>query len=147
MRLGLAEIFEKVETAKTQEERVNILRQHGHGNTGLLQILVWIGDPSTPWHPDLIKERVTWKVNPYLDQQMILYQSVRKIPRLFFKDGQEMDADKRRLLWVLFLEGIDKDDARVLESVRLRATLPYKAITRKLVMEAFPGLLGEEVPA
>lgn len=147
MRLGIAEIFAKVEEAKTNDERIAILRKHGSeiNNTTLATVLRYAMDPKTSWHPDLPKEKVKWKQNPYLDQQMMLGQMLRMLPRHFFEGSTPMSAEKRTNLWIQFLEGIDYDDARVMECVRLRTTLPYKSITRKLIKEAFPGFLGEEV--
>lgn len=149
MRLGIAEIFAKVEAAETTEERVALLRKHGSeiNNTTLATVLKWCMDADTPWHPDLPKNKVKFRPNPYLDQHMMLAQNLRQIPRHFFEGGTPMSAEKRELLWIKFLESIDKDDARVMEAVRLRTTLPYKSITRKLVKEAFPGFLGEEAKA
>ena len=149
MRLGIAEIFAKVEEATTNEERIAILRKHGSeiNNTTLATVLKYAMDTKTPWHPDLPKEKVKWKPNEFFDQQMMLGQMLRKVPRHFFEGGTPMPAEKRTMLWIQFLEGIDKDDARVMEAVRLRSTLPYKSITRKLIKEAYPGFLGEEVKA
>lgn len=146
-RFGIAEIFAKVEAAETNEQRIALLRKHGSeiNNTTLATVLRYAMDAKTPWHPDLPKEKVKYNPCPFFDQEMMLYQNLKQIPKHFFEDGTPMSAEKRKLLWIQFLEGIDKDDARVMEAVRLRTTLPYKSITRKLVKEAFPGFLGEEV--
>jgi hypothetical protein len=149
MRLGIAEIFEKVEAAETTEQRVAILRKNGSeiNNTTLATVIRWCMDADTPWHSDLPKSKVEYTPNPFFDQHMMLQQSLRQVPRHFFEGGTPMPAEKRELLWIKFLESIDKDDARVMEAVRLRTTLPYKSITRKLIKEAFPGFLGEEAKA
>jgi hypothetical protein len=145
MKLGVAEIFAKIDAAESTDERVAILRKHGTeiNNTALATILRYTLEPQ-PWHPDLPKGKVKFTPSGYLDQQMMLPMTLRKIPRHFFEDSTPMPAEKRINLWVQFLEGLDKDDARVMECVRTRTTLPYKSITRKLVKEAFPGFLGEE---
>lgn len=149
MRLGIAEIFAKVEEASSNEERIALLRKHGPeiNNTSLATVLRYAMDAKTPWHPDLPKTKVTYRPNEFFDQQMILPMQLKMIPRHFFEGGTPMSAEKRELLWILFLESIDKDDARVMEAVRLRTTLPYKSITRKLIKEAYPGFLGEEAKA
>lgn len=145
MRLGIAEIFAKVEEAKTQEEKIAVLQAHGpaKNNTGLSTFLRWMMEKETPWHPDLPEEKVKFVPSPYFDQQIMLYQKIKMIPRHFWEGGTEMPAEKRTNLWIQLLEGLDKDDARLLEAVRRRSTLPYKTITRKLIREAFPGFLEE----
>lgn len=147
MILGIAEIFAKVEEAETAEERVEILRRYAQNNTVLPQILRLTVTKDVPWHPDLPTHRVTYRPSPYLDQQAVLYQQLRKVPGMFFEGARDLPPGKREDLWVIFLESLDKDDARLMESIRLRSTLPYKAITLRLVREAFPGLLHEEVKA
>lgn len=149
MKWGIAEIFAMVEAADSNEARIQILRKNGSdiNNSTLATVIRYCMDADTPWHPDLPTEKVKYNPSGYVDQQMMLYQNIKLLPRHFFAGGTPMPAAKRTNLWIQFLEGIDKDDARVMEAVRLRTTLPYKSITRKLIKEAFPGFLGEEVKA
>lgn len=146
MKLGIAEILQKVEAAETKEDRIAVLRKHGTeiGNTTLFNFLKFTFEKEATWHPDLPKGRVKYQKCPYFDQQTVLYQKIKLLPRLFFiRSPLEMSQDKRRLLYVQFLESLAPEDADLLEGLRLKKPV-YKSITRALVDEAFPGLVVDE---
>jgi hypothetical protein len=60
---------------------------------------------------------------------------------LFIEGGNDnLKPVRREYLFVQLLENVNKEDARLLISVKDK-TIPYKGITKKLVEELYPGLL------
>ena len=137
MKLGIAEILEKVSKLKKKEERIEELRKHGD-NRAMLQILQYALDPRIKW---LLPEGVPpFKKNEYIDQESNLYTEVRRL-YLFIEGGNpNLTTLKREMLFIGLLETIAPADAMLLCAAKDKK-LPYKTITADIVNEAFPGLL------
>jgi hypothetical protein len=137
MKLGIAEILEKVSKLKKKEERIEELRKHGD-NRAMLQILQYALDPRIKW---LLPEGVPpFKKNEYIDQETNLYSEVRRL-YLFIEGGNpNLTTLKREMLFIGMLETISPADAMLLCAAKDKK-LPYKTITADIVNEAFPGLL------
>lgn len=140
MRFGISEILDKVENAKTKKEKIKILRDNGTAinNTVLFQLLkIYFEDQE--W--DLPTGTVPYRASTFPDQHGHLYQNYKLIERHFLKDANpSLSEEKRKIVYIQFLENIDKDDAIFIESIR-NGLMPYQSVTRKLIEEAFPGLL------
>jgi hypothetical protein len=146
MRLGIAEIFQKVEAADTKDDKIAVLRKNGTDihNTTLFLFLRFMFEAEAEWHPDLPKGKLKYSPCQFFDQQPALYQKIKLFPRLFFvRSPLDLPKEKRQLLYVQMLEALDKDDAALVEALRTKKPL-YKSITRALVDEAFPGLVQDE---
>lgn len=146
MRLGIAEIFQKVEAADTKDEKIETLRKYGTEihNVTLFLFLRFMFEAEAEWHPDLPKGKVKYKPCPFFDQQPALYQKLKLLPRLFFvRSPLAMEPEKRQYLYVQLLESLDVHDAAIVEGLRMKKPV-YKSITRALVDEAFPGLVQDE---
>ena len=139
MKLGVAEILEKVSKISRRSDKVNELRKHD--NFALRTILQGAFDPRVEW---LLPEGVPpFKKNELVDLEGVLYAEARKL-YLFVKGGKDdLKPLRRETLFIELLESLAPADADLLCAVKDKK-IPYKGITPQLVREAFPGLLGDE---
>lgn len=140
MKLGVAEILEKVSKVKKKDERIEELRKH-IDNRAMLQILQYALDPRIKW---LLPEGTPpFKKNEYIDQETNLYSEVRRL-YLFIEGGNPgLTPTKREMLFIGLLETVAPDDALLLCAAKDKK-LPWKTISADVVNEAFPGLLELE---
>ena len=140
MKLGVAEILEKVSKLKKKEERIEELRKNSD-NRAMLQILQYALDPRIMW---LLPEGTPpFKKNEYIDQESNLYSEIRRL-YLFIEGGNPgLTPTKREMLFIGLLETVAPADATMLCAVKDKK-LPWKTITPDIVNEAFPGLLELE---
>lgn len=140
MKLGIAEILEKVSKEETKEAKIELLRKHD--SVPLRTILKSAFDPSIKWI--LPKGEPPYKPCPFLDQENMLYSETRRL-YLFQEGGNpNLTSVKREALFIGLLESLAPADAKLLCAVKDKK-LPYKGITAKLVNEAYPGLINEQV--
>lgn len=138
-KLGIAEIIKLASEQKSKQEKINILKQHS--SDALLRILKCAYCPSIKFV--LPEGTPPYKENQFDDCQPMLYQEVRRM-YLFIEGGNsDLTKLKREQLFIGLLESLDKDDAKLLCSVKDKK-LPYKAITAQIVKDAFPGLIQEK---
>ena len=139
MKLGVAEILEKVSKISRRSDKVNELRKHD--NFALRTILQGAYHPAIEWAlPEGIPP---FKKNELVDLEGVLYAEARKL-YLFVKGGNDsLKPLRRETLFVELLESLAPADADLLCAVKDKK-IPYKGITPQLVREAFPGLLGDE---
>ena len=133
MKLGIYEVLKLASEQKTKAQKIEVLRKH---NTPCLQtILIGAYDDGVVW---LLPETdPPYKPNDLVDQQNIIYTEIRKL-YLFVKGGNDTLAQsKREKIFIDFLESIDKDDAKVILSIKNKK-LPFKNLTKSLIIEAFP---------
>lgn len=136
MKLGVAEILEKVSKLKSEEEKIALLRAN---NTVALQtILKGAFDPGIIW--ELPEGVPPYKPNDLVDQQHRFYAECRKM-YLFIKGGHNnLTPLKRERLYIELLESIDPADANLLIAIKDKK-MPYTGITLKLINKAIPGLI------
>lgn len=146
MRLGIAEILEKVSKEETKEAKIQLLRKHD--SVPMRTILKAAFDPSIKWN--LPKGDPPYKPCEYLDQENMLYSETRRL-YLFMEGGSPREGGspnlttfKREALFIGLLESLAPADAKLLCAVKDKK-MPYKGITVKLVNEAYPGLINEQV--
>ena len=139
MKLGVAEILEKVSKISRRSDKVNELRKHDC--FALRTILQGAFHPGVKW---LLPEGVPpFKKNDLVDLEGVLYAEARKL-YLFVEGGKnDLKPLRRETLFVELLESLAPADADLLCAVKDKK-IPYKGITPQLVKEAFPGLLGDE---
>lgn len=141
MKLGVAEILQMVSKEKSKTRRVQLLRQHQ--SFPLKIILQYAFDPNIEWA--LPEGPVPYKPNDLNDLEHVLYAEARKL-YLFIEGGNpDLKQLRREALFIELLENVDKEDAKLLAAIKDK-TIPYPYITYKLVKEAFPELLPEELP-
>jgi len=135
MHFGVSEIFQKVEEAKTKNEKVNILQKYD--SPVIRDILRLYKDKNMKW---LLPDGVPpYNKNEQLDNQGNLYSSWRRM-YLFVPNPNagEMPSLKRESLFIQFLEQLDPLDAALLCSVKDKK-FPYK-ITDAVFEAAYPGI-------
>lgn len=141
-RLGVAETLKQISDLPTFEERQNALGSC-HQNVPLVMSLKYMFDPAIVF--DLPEGAPPYKENQFVDQQSNYYVDFRRM-YLFIKGGNDnLNSFRRETLFVQFLEGLDKDDAKLVIAMKDKKS-PYPNITYDLVHKTFPGLLPDTAP-
>jgi hypothetical protein len=142
MRLGIAEILEKVSNEPKRELKIEMLRKHD--SSAMRTILKYALDPEIRWA--LPEGTPPYKPCDYLDQENMLYSEARRL-YLFIEGGNpNLNTLKREALFIQLLESIAPADAKLICAAKDKK-LPYKGLTTKLINEAYPGLINEQVKA
>lgn len=103
----------------------------------LLQILKYAFDPNIKFI--LPEGKPPFKPNEFVDQEGVLYSEARRL-YLFVEGGNNnLTSYKREMLFIQFLENIDKNDAELICAVKDKK-LPFKSLTAEVVKQAFPNL-------
>ena len=136
MRKSLSEILKLADEAASKEEKVDVLRQYDCDP--LRTILISCYSPQVKWL--LPKGEPAYTPSDLTDIETRLYQESKHL-YLFVEGGNpNLTAHKRQTIFVQILESITPEDAKLLIGCKDRK-LPYKTITKKLVDEAFPGII------
>jgi len=133
MSRSISWILEYTSELPNKAEKIKCLR----ANQGVLKpILKYAYDPNIEW---LLPEgNPPYRANgEALPTDM--YKEIRKL-YIFVKGGNDnVKPLQREALFVNILEHIPADDAELLLSIKNRK-IPFKGITKKLALEAFPDL-------
>lgn len=126
---------------------------HENDSIPLRVILKCCFDPKVVFN--LPEGPAPYKPAEFTDVESALFGQIRKM-YIFVKNGnsiifgapdspgvESMAKVKREKLFVDLLEGISPSDAALLESIKDKK-MPFKGITRKLVIKAYPGLISDE---
>lgn len=136
MKLSISEILQKVSRTQGRNAKIEMLRQNS--SPTLNTILKCAFDPNIKFQ--LPETDPPYKPNDLPDCEGLLYNEIRKM-YLFIEGGKpELPQHKREYLFIQMLETVNEDDAKLLLNVKNKRT-GYKTITKKLVEEAFPGLI------
>jgi hypothetical protein len=142
MRLGIAEILEKVSNEPKRELKIEMLRKHD--SSAMRTVLKYALDPEIKWA--LPEGTPPYKPCDYLDQENMLYSEARRL-YLFIEGGNpNLNTLKREALFIQLIESIAPADAKLICAAKDKK-LPYKGLTTKLINEAYPGLINEQVKA
>ena len=133
---SVSEILSNISEEKDVKKRKDLLAQQSK-NQGVIAMLQLAFDPNVKFQ--LPEGDPPYKPCEYLDQQGMLYNSVRKIA-MFLDPNSKMPQLKKEVLFVGVLESLDPQDAKLLLAVKDKK-MPYKGITKKLVAETFPNLI------
>ena len=132
----LTEILQKVSSAKTKKEKVDLLQQYN--SQGLRSILIINFDDSLEF---LLPEgEVPFTPNdaPAGTEHTRLTQEYRGLYR-FFKGGDaSIKGMRREQLFVQLLEGLHEDEANMLVAACNQDLQSKYRITKAVVAEAFP---------
>lgn len=134
--LHVFEVFEKIQEAKTKKDKVAILKENNH----------WAVR-------DIIKGTMSAKIKWLLPEGKPPYRANRPESSpsnllrknqdfgYFMKGGKggDLSSVKRESIFIGLLEAVHPKDAELV--VNMIAKKPIKGITKKIVDEAYPGLL------
>jgi hypothetical protein len=136
MIMSVSEILSNISEEKDVKKRKDLLAQQSK-NQAVIAMLQLAFDPNVKFQ--LPEGDPPYKPCEYLDQQGMLYNSVRKIA-MFLDPNSKLPQLKKEVLFVGVLESLDPQDAKLLLAVKDKK-MPYKGITKKLVTETFPNLI------
>ena len=135
MKIGLGEIVKLIQEAKTNPQKVKLLQQHDSKSLrGIMELaydtnITWALPEGTPPYTPLDKS---------FDAQGHLYSEMRRM-YLFLEGGNpNLKPQRREQIFVNTLEELDPDDAELLLACKARK---IKGVSKKVVMEAYPGFL------
>jgi hypothetical protein len=136
MNLSVYEMLEQVDKEKTKAKKIERLREFS--NTKALIVLLdfgmdagwkWLLPAGAPPYSPTAKEA---------DLQHVLKSDFRRLQYFVnTPQGKAMKPLRRETMFIEMLESVDFNDAKLLLSLKEKK-MPFKSITKKLVMEAFP---------
>lgn len=136
MRKNISEILQECSELQTKKEKIEFLQFNK--NPVLLTILDYALNSKYEWV--LPKGEVPYKPNRNEDSRNMLYAEARRL-YLFIRGGNDNLSNlKRERLFIDILETVCPKDAEMLCYIKDGNGLPYKGITRNLVLKAFPNL-------
>lgn len=139
VRISITEILNKTAEFKQKAEKINWLKEND--NPALRTILSYTYDSNIKFLiPDVPPP---WTKNEFEDEaKSLLYREARRL-RIFIEGGgyDQLKQIKREQLFISLLEDVDNDDAETL--CKMIQKKPFKGITKKAVIEAFPDLIQE----
>lgn len=124
-------------TSKLPNEEEQIKCLQVNNNSAILTILKFCFDPNIKW---LLPEGdAPYKPCAYPNVDNMLYSEARRL-YLFVEGGNpNLTQLKRESMFVDLLQSINPEDAKLLISIKDKK-LPYKGLSSKTVLKAFPGL-------
>ena len=134
----LSEILQKVSSAKTKKEKVDLLQEYN--NNGLRAVLIINFDESLKFLlPD---GEVPFNPNdaPAGTEHTRLDSEYRGLYRYFKGGDSSLKGMKREQLFVQLLEGLHKDEANMLVAAFNKDLQAKYRITKQVVSEAFPSI-------
>ena len=134
----LTEILQKVSSAKTKAEKVDILQEYN--NDGLRAVLIINFDESLKF---LLPEgEVPFTANdaPAGTDHTRLDHEYRGLYRYFKGGDSSIKSMKREQLFVQLLEGLYKDEAEMLVLACNKDLQSKYRVTKQAVSEAFPSI-------
>ena len=134
----VTEILQKVSSAKTKKEKVDILQEYN--NNGLRAVLIINFDESLKF---LLPEGdVPFSANdaPAGTDHTRLDHEYRGLYRYFKGGDSSIKSMKREQLFVQLLEGLYKDEAEMLVLACNKDLQSKYRVTKAVVQEAFPSI-------
>jgi hypothetical protein len=134
-RKAISWILDFTSKLPNEEEQIKCLQVNN--NTAILTILKFCFDPNIKW---LLPEGdAPYKPCEYPNVDNMLYTEARRL-YLFVEGGNpNLTQLKRESMFVDLLQSINPEDAKLLVSIKDKK-LPYKGLSSKTVLKAFPGL-------
>ena len=134
----LSEILQKVSSAKTKKEKVDLLQEYN--NNGLRAVLIINFDETLKF---LLPEgEVPFDANdaPAGTDHTRLDHEYRGLYRYFKGGDSSIKSMKREQLFVQLLEGLYKDEAEMLVLACNKDLQAKYRVTKAVVQEAFPSI-------
>ena len=134
------DIFDRVAEAKTRKEKIEILRTYNH--QGLRDVLRGAFDDSIQFN--LPKGDAPYTPGSETAPGTSLVKQTKKF-KYFVKTAQRPKADaKVEMIFIKMLEALHPREAEIVVWMKDKdLNGKYKGLTKKLVDEAFPGLIKE----
>jgi len=132
----LHEILIKVNNAKDKSKKIDVLREHD--SVPLRQILKGAFDPKIKW--DLPEGTPPYKENdaPAGTEHTTLHTEARRLWHFVEGANDKLTKSKKEMMFIQMLEGLHKDDAKLLVSVKEKElNKVYKGLTDSVVKDAF----------
>ncbi len=136
MNLSVYEMLEIVDKQETKQKKMDKLQKYSNVQA-LMTVLelaldegwVWLLPETTPPYNPNPKEA---------DVQQVLKADYKRL-RYFINtpEGKSLKPLRREVMFIELLESVDGNDAKLLMAAKNKK-LPFKSITKKLVMETFP---------
>lgn len=133
----MSQILNRVSSFNTRDEKIAWLRSNWSPAFG--QLLKYAFDPKIKW--TLPEGAPPFEEMKDYDNPTGLYAEVRRLYLFIEGLAPPMKAAKREDLFKGVLEFIEKDDATLLIAVKDKTPLA-DGVNRKLIDDAYPGLLG-----
>lgn len=137
MRLGLAEIFEKVSKISSKKEKIEFLQKND--SRALQDLIQYALHPLIKW--DLPEGAPPYKPCQFVDQHGMLYSELRRLRLFVNSNGSNLNPTKLQSLFIEILECVEPKDAELLLLVKEKK-LP-KGVTLNLIEEVWPGLIPD----
>ena len=136
MNLSVYEMLENVDKEKGKAKKIELLREYS--STKALMVILDFGlDAGWKW---LLPEGAP-PYNPAAkeaDLQHVLKSEFRLLQYFVnTPQGKAMKPLRRETMFIELLESVDFNDAKLLLSIKEKK-VPFKSVTKKLVMDAFP---------
>jgi hypothetical protein len=135
--LGISEILDKIDAEPDYSKRMDMLGSNVR-NIVLMKILELAYHPGVVWN--LPEGNPPYKPCQFLDQQVMLYNTFRKMYLWIGEGNPNLSKAKREALFINFLEALDPADAKLILAVK-EGRLPYENIDENLVRSVFPTFL------
>lgn len=134
----ISEIFQKVSSAKTREEKITILKHYDH--PALRALLIWNFDSRV--ESALPEGDVPYKANdaPIGTEHSRLIHEWRKFNH-FVKGVTNTAQTKRETMFIQLLEALHESEAELVCAVKDKQLHKKYRITRPVVEEAFPDIV------
>ena len=132
----LSEVLSKVNNAKDKPKKIEVLQQND--SVSLRQILKGAFDPNIKW--DLPEGTPPYMENeaPAGTEHTVLMQESKRLWHFIKGADPSLNKTRREQLFIQVLEGLHKDEAKVLLDTKAkRLNNVYKGLTAAVVKEAF----------
>ena len=132
----LHEILIKVNNAKDKSKKIEVLREND--SVPLRQILKGAFDPKIKW--DLPEGTPPYKENdaPAGTEHTTLHTEARRLWHFVEGANDKLTKSKKEMMFIQMLEGLHKDDAKLLVAVKDKElNKVYKGLTDSVVKDAF----------
>jgi Family of unknown function (DUF6433) len=134
-RKSISWILDFTSKLPNEEEKIKCLQ--ANDNSAIRTVLKFALDPNIKWA--LPEGDAPYKPCEYPNQENMLYGECRRL-YLFVEGGNpNLKTLKREAMFIELLQTIDPDDAKMLVSIKDKK-LPWKGLTAKTVLKAYPGL-------
>jgi hypothetical protein len=133
----MMDAFDDLDKIKSSKDRVSFLQSIG--SPALHQVLKYMFDPNIKF---LLPEgNPPYKVSEF-DQPGRFLAEIRRM-YLFVQGGNpNLSTMRREIIFIQMLENVDERDAELILYIKDKKS-PVKGLTKKVVEEAFPGLLSK----
>ena len=136
-RLNLKEVLDLVAAADTAKEKARVLKHYDTKH--LRYFLKGSFDDTIEWL--VPKGTPPYNPNTHRDSEHVRRHIIKRF-KFFVKGGPFITDMKREVMFIRLLETIDPDDAKLLILCKDKEMVGvFKGLTKKLVGDAFPGLI------